>query len=125
MLKIMEGFPQDVLAVEAIGKVTHEDYKEVFIPIAERMMTSGPVRIFFLAGAGFAGYELEALWDDGVFGFRHWRDFGDIAVVTDHGWLRTVVTMLRPFFHSEVRLFRVSELAKARFWMTEPEKVAA
>lgn len=125
MLKIMDGFPQGVLAVEAIGKVTHKDYEEVLIPVAERMMASGPVKMLFLAGSGFAGYELEALWDDGVFGVRHWHDFGDIAVVTDHGWLRAVVTMFRPFFHREVRLFRVSELMKAKFWIAEPEKVVA
>lgn len=125
MLKLMEGFPQNILAVEAVGKVTHRDYQEVLIPIAERMMAHGPVRMLFVAGVRFSGYELEALWDDSVFGFRHWRDFGEIAVVTDHGWLRAVVAMFRPFFHKEVRLFRVVELARARAWIIEPEQAAA
>lgn len=124
MLKLMEGFPPGVLAVEAVGKVTHKDYQEVLIPIAERMMASGPVRMLFLAGTEFTGYALEAMWDDSVFGFRHWHDFGDIAVVTDHGWLRAAVTMFRPFFHREVQLFRVTELAKAKAWIMGPEITA-
>ena len=39
MLKLIEGLPQNVLAIEAIGKVTHEDYRDTLIPKAEAMMT--------------------------------------------------------------------------------------
>ena len=52
------------------------------------------------------GFELEALWDDSVFGLKHWHDFSHIAVVTDHAWLTKMVNMFKPFFHGEVRLFR-------------------
>ena len=41
MFKFIEGLPDDVLAVEAIGKVTHEDYRDRLIPRAEAMMGHG------------------------------------------------------------------------------------
>ncbi|MGC2628723.1 MAG: STAS/SEC14 domain-containing protein, partial [Rhodomicrobium sp.] len=66
MFKLIEGLPQDVLGIEATGKVTHADYATILIPAAEAMMAKGPVKMFYVAGEGFEGYELEALWDDGA-----------------------------------------------------------
>ena len=68
MFKLIEDLPPDVLAIEATGKVTHEDYQNFLIPKAEAMMAKGPVKLLYVAGEGFDGYELEALWDDSAFG---------------------------------------------------------
>jgi hypothetical protein len=32
MFKLIEGMPPDVMAIEAIGEVTHEDYHDTLIP---------------------------------------------------------------------------------------------
>ena len=32
MLKFIEGLPQDVLAITALGKITHEDYRGTPVP---------------------------------------------------------------------------------------------
>jgi hypothetical protein len=56
----VEGLPTDVMAVAAVGKVTHADYRDV---------------------------------------------------------LRAMVTMFRPFFHGDVRLFALSALAGAEAWI--------
>lgn len=125
MLKMIEGLPPEVLGVEATGKVTHEDYQRVLIPAAEAMMAKGPINMLYFAGPAFTGYELEALWDDGAFGIKHWREFRRIAVVTDSRWLRAAVTMFSRFFPSEVRLFKPSELAAAKAWITTAEKAGA
>ena len=44
MLKIIESLPPDVMAIEASGKVTHEDYRDTLIPRAEAMMANGPLK---------------------------------------------------------------------------------
>ena len=75
MFKIIEGLPQDVLAIEASGKVTHDDYRNTLIPKAEAMIAKGPIKMLYVIGKDFAGFELEALWDDGAFGLKHWHDF--------------------------------------------------
>lgn len=117
MFKPIQGLPPGVLAIEAIGKVTHQDYQEVLIPAAEALLAKGPISVLFVAGPDFAGYDLEALWDDAEFGVKHWRDFTRIAVVSDVAWLRAAVSMFKPFFRGEVGLFRVSELAEAKEWI--------
>jgi hypothetical protein len=45
--------------------------------------------------------------------------FSHIAVVTDHGLLNALVNMFKPFFHGEVRLFRLAELPAAKDWITK------
>ncbi|MGB8737487.1 MAG: STAS/SEC14 domain-containing protein [Rhodomicrobium sp.] len=117
MFELIEDLPPDVLGIEAIGKVTHEDYKNILIPKAEAMIAKGPVKLLYVAGEDFEGYELEALWDDSAFGVKHWHDFTRIAVVADQAWLRTAVSLFSPFFPCEVRLFRLQDLAGARAWI--------
>jgi hypothetical protein len=114
MLKFVGDLPPDVLAIEAIGKVTHDDYRNILIPKAEEMMAKGPIRMLYVIGKEFTGFKPEALWDDSVFGFKHWHDFICIAVVTDHAWIWAAVGMLKPFFHAEVQRFSLSEIAVAK-----------
>ena len=125
MFKFIEGLPQDVLAIEASGKVTHDDYRNTLIPKAEAMMAKGPIKMLYVIGKDFASFELQALWDDGAFGLRHWYDFSHIAVVTDHAWMRAMVSMFKPFFHGNVRLFGLAELPAAKDWIASAKKVAA
>src|SRR6185437_4164595 len=117
MFKIIEGLPSDVLGIEAVGKVTHEDYRSVLIPKAEAMMAKGPIKLLYAIGQDFAGYELEAMWDDGAFGIKHWHEFKRIAVVADQAWMRNSISMFTPFFPAEVQLFTLSELPAARDWI--------
>ena len=55
MLNQIEGLPPDVLAIEATGTVTHEDFRTVLIPKAEAMMAKGPIKLLYVLGKEFAG----------------------------------------------------------------------
>jgi SpoIIAA-like len=48
---------------------------------------------------------------------KHWRDFSHVAVVADQAWVRAAVSMFKPFFPSEVRLFKLADLASAKAWI--------
>jgi hypothetical protein len=122
MFRVIEGLPPDVMAIEASGKVTHEDYRNTLIPKAEAIMSKGPIKMLYVIGRDFTGFELEALWDDSVFGIRHWHDFSHIAVVTDHAWLSGMVNMFKPFFHGEIRLFTPADLPAAKDWIAGATK---
>ena len=117
MLKIIEGLPQNVLGVEASGKVSHEDYQKVLIPAAEAKMAHGTCSMLYYAGPQFEGFELQALWKDGAFGTKYWDHFKRIAVVTDSEGLQEAVTMFCPFFAGEMQVFDVEDLGKAKAWI--------
>jgi hypothetical protein len=117
MFKFIDAMPPDVLAIEAVGKVTHEDYQTSLIPRAEAMMTKGPIKMLYVIGKDFTDFELEALWDDGAFGIKHWREFKRVALVCDRAWLRASVSMFAPFFPAEVRIFNLIDLPAAKNWV--------
>ena len=125
MFRIIDGMPPEVLAIEATGKITHEDYHNMLIPKAEAMMAKGPIRMLYVIGKQFSGFELEALWDDGKLGLKHWHDFSHIAVVADQPWLRAAVAMFTPFFHGDVRMFGLAELDAAKTWIKDRKRTAA
>lgn len=119
MFREIEGLPQGKLGLEAHGRVTHADYQDILIPRVEALLAQGPVDMIYAFGEDFAGFDMEALWDDAVIGLRHWRDFHRVAVVADPPWLRGAVTMFSPFFPCEVRLFNRSDMAEARAWISQ------
>ncbi len=41
MFERIEGLPIDALAVEATGKITHDDYVYIVIPTAEAILARG------------------------------------------------------------------------------------
>ena len=125
MFRFIDGMPRNVVAIEATGKVTHEDYQNTLIPRVEAMLSKGPIRMLYVIRKEFTGFELEALWDDGNLGLKHWRDFSHIAIVADQMWLRAAVSMFMPFFHGEVRMFGLSQLPAAKDWITDGQRTAA
>jgi len=125
MFRFIDGMPPHVLAIEATGKVTHDDYHNTLVPKVEAMLAKGPIKMLYVIGKEFTGFELEALWDDGNLGFKHWRDFSHVAVVADQVWLRAAVNMFAPFFHGEVRTFGLSQLPAAKDWIKNGTQAAA
>ena len=43
MLKLIEGLPPEVLAIEASGMVTSGDYQDILVRKAEALMALGPI----------------------------------------------------------------------------------
>jgi hypothetical protein len=117
MFKPIEGLAADVLAIEANGQISHQDYRATLIPLAKRLMAQGPISTIYVIGPEFTGSDLEALWDDSAFGFTQWHAFRQIAVVTDRAWMVGVINMFKPFFHGEARLFRLTKLSAAKDWI--------
>jgi hypothetical protein len=117
MFKIITGMPADVLAIEAVGQVRHVDYRDTLIPTAEAMMGKGPIKMLYVIGPEFTGFDLEAMWDDSTFGVKHWHDFSHIALVSDHPWLNTMANMFKPFFHGDMRQFSLADLSAAKDWI--------
>jgi hypothetical protein len=117
VLTLIEGLPENVLGVEATGKITHKDYQDTLIPQAEARMAKGRIRMLYVLRSGITDFALEALWDDGAFGLKHWHDFSRIAVVTDHRWMRSAISLFTPFFPAEVRIFSIADVETAKQWI--------
>jgi stage II sporulation SpoAA-like protein len=106
MFEIMQGFPDDVLAVGGKGRISAEDYRDTLIPEAlRRIKHHGSLRLLCYLGPEFEGATPGAIWADTKLALTHWGDFGRIAVVTDVKWLVNAVDLFAPLFHYPVRVF--------------------
>ncbi|HUO54542.1 MAG TPA: STAS/SEC14 domain-containing protein [Rhodoblastus sp.] len=120
MFRVIEGLPPGVLGLEAHGRITHADYRDVLIPKIEAAAVQGPIDMIYAFGEDFSGFEFWAMWDDAAAGIRHWKDFRRIAVVADPAWLRNSVSLFAPFIPAEVGIFTRAEMATARDWISRP-----
>ena len=123
MISVMDGYPDDVLALTATGHVTAEDYHHTLIPAAEeRLKRHDRLRLLYVIGKDFDGFSPGAMMADAGFGLGHLRDFGHSAVVTDVGWIRDGMRLFAPFFRGQFRVFRNSEFEDAKDWVLSGEE---
>ncbi len=122
MMKILEDYPDNVLAVLAEGEVTAEDYTDILAPeVARRIKAQGSLRMLYQFGPGFEGLTLGADWQDMKLGMESWSHFDRLAVVTDVAWITNSVVLFAPFFRHPLRMFSNAEIADARAWIMEPD----
>lgn len=118
MIKILDGFPESVVALVAEGHVTKKDYEEVLIPkVNEALSRHGKVRLYYELGASFAGIDAEAAWEDFKIGLEHLSRWERMAVVTDVRWIRTTLNAFRFVMPGKLRVFDTSHVADARSWV--------
>jgi hypothetical protein len=86
MFEVLEGLPDGVIGIEAVGEVEAKDYDTVLTPVVEKALAAGGVRIVIVLGDRFTGYSAGAAWEDTKFGFEHLRGWKRTALVTDQGW---------------------------------------
>ncbi len=126
MIELLDGFPDDVLAVAGNGEITAEDYRTVLMPAAlEKMKRHKHLRILCHLGVDFKTFAAGAMWEDTKLLFGHWGEWGRVAVVTDKAWIAEAMHMFAPFFHHPIRVFSNEDIGKARSWIVEPETMAA
>ena len=122
---ILDGFPSDVLAIEAHGRIDHDSYTTELIPaIQAKIAAEGKVKLFYRIGAEFSGYTMGAAMEDAKVGFLHLADFARVAVVSDVAWINAGVRLFAPMIPCPVRAFRSADLAAAKDWIVAYDKPA-
>jgi len=121
MIELLAGFPDDVVAAVAKGRVTRSDYDEVLIPkVNEVVARHDKIRCYYELGADFGGFDAGAAWEDFRLGIGNLTRWQRVAIVTDVDWLRMTMRFFRFLVPGEVRVFGTAEAAEARRWIAEP-----
>ena len=117
MIQIVEGLPDNVVAILVKGRVTNEDCDKVLKPLLENLLKRhDKVRLYYEIGSRFPG----AAWEDLRIGIEHVPQWERVAVVTDVGWVRHTVNALRFLMTSEVRVFTTFQAAEGLAWVRSP-----
>lgn len=127
MIELLEGFPEDVIAVAGKGQVTRKDYEQILIPAVEAAFkTHRKANFYCELGPQFVGIDMGAAWDDFTVGMRHFFQWEKMAVATDVEWIRRTINAFGVFMPGEIRVFPYAERAAARTWVSgDPTKAAA
>ena len=119
MITRIPGMPEGVLAFEAHGEVTGDDYENVLFPaVQDEFADRDKIRFLYVLGPGFTGYDAGALWDDTKVGMDHWGAWERIALVTDNGTLQGIVKAFGLLMPGEVKVFPLSDRDTAVAWIT-------
>ena len=120
MLKLLEGLPDNVLGVSAVGKVTGKDYETVLIPaIVKKLKEHKKIRMVYDLGSSFTGFDLSAMLDDAKMGMKHLSAWDRIALVSDHEMINTFAKFFGHMLSCELRIFKNAELGEAKKWISE------
>ncbi len=117
---LLDGYPDNVIAIRAVGEVTSRDYEDRLIPLVrKREAAHGSLRLLMQLGPDFENYTAGAMWDDARLGLTHWRSFDRVAVVSDIGWITRGMKMFAPLMPGEVAVFPTDAMDAARAWICE------
>ncbi|HTW75941.1 MAG TPA: STAS/SEC14 domain-containing protein [Steroidobacteraceae bacterium] len=118
MIKLLDGFPDQVVACSCEGHVTREDYDEVLIPrVNAALARHAKVRLYYELGPAFRGIDAGAAWEDFKVGVESVARWERMAVVTDVAWIRLALGAFRLFMPGQLRLFAASQSSHARAWI--------
>ncbi len=123
MFKPIDDLPAGVVGVVASGEITADDRLFILEPSIEGAVeTAGRARLLYVAGADFAGYDRGGLYDDAVFGTRHFNHFERIAFVASDGPYQRAVLAMNGLMPARLKVFRPCEIAAAREWLKQSEE---
>jgi hypothetical protein len=120
MLIELDNMPSGAIGFRASGKVSADEGRKVLSPAIQAARRSGKkLRFLYFADDGFDGYEAGRIWDDAVFGSRHFSDFEKLAFVSDKDAYRRAVKTLDGLMPTALRVFRAREIDQAKAWLAK------
>lgn len=125
MLERLKDLPVGIEGVRAVGKVSAQDYQQIFEPILDEARREGRrLRLLYQFGPEFQGFTAGAAWEDVKLGLRSMRLFDGCAIVADVPWIREATRVAAVLMPCPVRTFANAQLDASVSWLRSlPEGV--
>ena len=118
VIRTMPGMPAGVIGLEAVGRVSDQDYEQVLVPAVTSALERGDVRLLYVLGREFDSYSAGAVWADTKLFAGHPRGWKKVAVVSDADWLENGVKAFGWLMPGKVRVFETDDVDDALEWLT-------
>jgi hypothetical protein len=109
--------PPGTIGVEAVGKVTEDDYREVLAPALADALESRSVRLLYILGEEFDSFSAGATWEDTKLWAKNLKGWERIAIVSDADWLENAVKLFGWLVPGDVKVFETDEVEEAKAWL--------
>jgi hypothetical protein len=117
MLETVPGAAEGVIAYEAVGKITSDDYRKTLEPAVEALLAAHDgLRVVLVLGNRWEGMSATAVWDDLRVGLSKFRKWKRCAVVTNRAWIEHATKAFGWLTPGEVKVFELDELHDALAW---------
>ena len=117
MIRIIADMPAGTIGLEAVGKVTDDDYRTVLLPAVEAALERNDVRLLYVLGEDFESYSLGAMWADTKLWAQHLKAWQKVAIVSDADWLENSVKAFGWLVPGEVKVFETDDIDDAKEWL--------
>jgi hypothetical protein len=120
MIRLIEGLPDAVVGLEAIGHVESADYEAIAEPAVKHALgRHQTIRLIHVLDDRFSGYSAGGAWHDAMLGLANPRSFERVAVVTDSESIRRLVLLAGWSIPGQLRLFPNRKREQAETWASE------
>jgi hypothetical protein len=120
MIKVLKDMPPGTLGLEAVGKVTEDDFRAVLVPTVQAALERGDTRLLYVFGDDFDSFSLQAAWAQAKALAGHRKGWSKVAVVSDEDWLEHGGKAFDWLMPGDLRVFDDDELDEARAWLARP-----
>jgi SpoIIAA-like len=117
VIRIVADMPAGTIGVEAVGKVTDDDYRTVLLPAIEAALERDDVRLLYVLGEDFESYSPGAMWADTKLWAQHLKAWQKVAIVSDADWLENSVKAFGWLVPGEVKVFETDDIDDAKEWL--------
>jgi SpoIIAA-like len=115
MIRIMDDMPVGTVGLEAVGKVTEEDYREVLVPAVGDVLDRGDVPLRYVLGEDFESYSPGAVWAaDTRSSAGRLKGWKRVAIVSDADWLEHSVKTFGRLMPGEANMSETDDIDEAR-----------
>ena len=120
MITLIEGFPDDVVAVRADGQITKQDYDDVLVPAVEKLLARHQkLRFYYEFASDFSGMDLGAMFSDLRVGIGHFSRWERIAVVSDIDWIKHATQLFQFLLPAKTKVFGLAQADAAKAWISD------
>jgi hypothetical protein len=120
LITAIEGMPAGTVGLEASGKLSREDYRDVIEPALNRGVQSGELRLMFVL-SDFDGLEPGAWLEDLKTGLKAWvrehSAWRRFAMVTDVEWVAKATRLFAWVAPGEVMTYGLDQVEQAKSWV--------
>lgn len=118
MLERLTDLPPGIDGLEAVGRISKDDYDRVMEPLLDAARREGRrLRFLYEIGPRFQGFTPGAAWTDAKLGLTNLRLFEGVAVVTNVGWIRESTRLAAFMMPCPVEVFSVADRGRAIEWL--------
>ena len=119
MIQRMDEMPAGTIGLEASGKLSRDDYRQVLEPALREGIESGELRLVFVL-TDFGGLEPAAVPEDIKTGlsawFGHHSTWKRFALVTDVEWVAQAMHLFAWMTPGDVMVCDLDRLEEAKAW---------